>query len=78
MRVTAAAARRVSRQPRYQREYRQRRRRGEEMPRIKIGPRVIEALLVSQRLSDEASRDLRKVAAELAEVLEQWANEWLK
>jgi hypothetical protein len=67
----------VARQSQYQREHRQRKARGEEMIRIRIGPRIVEALL-ARGLPDQDSRDRKKVAAELAEVLDQWANEWLK
>jgi len=67
----------ANRQPQYQREYRQRQNRGEKVLRIRIGPRVIEALLV-RGMSDEDSRNPKKLAAELGEVLGIWAAEWLK
>ena len=61
-----------------QRAYRQRKRAGEAIFRIRVADWVIEALLVSGRLSDDASRDRERVQCELAGVIEQWAARWLK
>ena len=51
-----------------QRAYRQRKRAGEAIFRIRVADRVIEALLVCGRLSDDASRDRERVQCELAGV----------
>jgi hypothetical protein len=73
---TNAEKRRVaSRQ--YQRQYRQRQNRGEVVVGITVGRNIIEALL-QRGMDEEASRDIKKVAAELSDVLEDWAAEWLK
>jgi hypothetical protein len=61
-----------------QRAYRRRKRAGEAIFRIAVADQVIEALLVSGRLSDDASRDRERVQCELAGILAQWAARWLK
>jgi hypothetical protein len=77
---TPAAARRAAaeRQAQYQRAYRRRQRKGEAVFHVRAGPDVIEALLVSERLGDEASRNRKQVEAELALILQQWAAYWLR
>ena len=67
----------AARQPQYQREYRQRAKHGEMMLRILVGPKVIDAL-IARGLSDQDSRDRTIVARELADVLEQWTQQWLR
>ena len=62
---------------RAQRRYRQHQKCGEQVLPVLIGPRVVEAMLASGRLEDVASRNRRKVAAEAAAVLEEWAAIWL-
>jgi hypothetical protein len=69
-----AAARRAERQ----KDYRRRKRDGQTVFRVCVADQVIEALLVSGRLSDDASRDRERVQIELAGVIEQWAARWLK
>jgi hypothetical protein len=68
----------VQRQARYQRAYRVRQRNGEHVGRVPYGADVIEALLVSGGLSDEASRDRREVDRECASLLKEWAAHWLR
>jgi hypothetical protein len=77
LRQLAAINDKRTRQPQWQRDYRQRQKRGEAMLRIRVGPKVVEALLV-RGMGDGDSLDPKKVAAELAVVLEQWAAVWLK
>ena len=51
---------------------------GERVLSIRIRRKVIEAMLVSERLTDKESRDRKKLAAETALVLEEWAERWEK
>jgi hypothetical protein len=57
--------------------YRQRRRNGEQVYRVTVNERVIEALL-RRGLNEADSRNRRKVADELGEVLREWSDRWLK
>ena len=61
-----------------QRDYRERRRNGERVVSVRVTDQIIEALIVSQRLNDKASLNRQKLAAELANVLQEWATRWLK
>jgi len=61
-----------------QRAYRERRRNGERVVSVRVTDEIVEALIVSQRLGDKASLDRRKLAVELAKVLQEWAGRWLK
>ena len=61
-----------------QRAYRQRFNRGEMALTIRVKRKVTEALLVAERVTDKESRDRKKLSAELAAVLEEWASHWVK
>jgi hypothetical protein len=60
-----------------QRAYRARVRKGEALLRVRVGHPVIEALIVSTRLSEAEALDRRKVASAVADVVEEWAQHWL-
>jgi hypothetical protein len=44
--------------------------------RIRVGPKVVKALLVSERLTDKESRNRKRVSTELAAVLMEWSERW--
>jgi hypothetical protein len=60
-----------------QRNYRERRRNGERVVSVRVTDRVIEALIISERLGEAASRDRQKLATSVADVLQEWATRWL-
>jgi hypothetical protein len=57
------------------RRYRKRRANNEEVCPVPVRPRVLEAL-IDRGLPEVESRDRRKVAEELAIVLDLWAERW--
>jgi hypothetical protein len=70
----ASSARHINRK----RRYRLRRHAGVSVVPVPITPRVVEALLVAGWLSDTRASDRQEIGAEVAQVAECWANEWLK
>ena len=60
-----------------QRAYRRRVRHGERVIPVKIGDRVLEALM-RRGLPEADNEQLETVARELSVVLDQWADAWLK
>jgi len=77
-------ARRVETAPRRaadahrQAQWRRRQRDGVHVYRIEVGHDAIEALIVSGCMSEAEALDQRAVARELADVIEQWAQRWLR
>ncbi len=59
-----------------QRDYRLRVSEGDMILRIRVGPKVVKALLVSERLTDKESRNRKRVSTELAAVLMEWSERW--
>jgi phosphoheptose isomerase len=60
-----------------QRAYRQRLN-GHKVLSIRVSPKVIEAVLIAERLTDKQSRDRKMLAADLGLVLEEWSRRWVK
>ena len=56
--------------------YRQRKRRGIDIYRVPVGPRIKAALVTALRLTPAELKDREKVQAELYIIVKQWSGEW--
>ena len=59
-----------------QRLYRQRHNCGEMALTVRVGRKVVKALLATERLTDKEFRNRKKISAEVALVIEEWSSRW--